>query len=219
MPFPYRMAGQIDMNMQNQAILARYHPSPEEDFSWKWLMKIVLDVVFVPSLYRSSCKEGSTGQSEHCKLTLLEHQGSAKFVAFFGLIFNLAFEVMRLDLQAALLWQTYASDRPARAGGVALLIRLDIQSVEITSVMWPLLESPNLGVPELDTFFAGSELRAALNRVRHTAVGPDNVSYGAVSDVSREVERETQQDKSLGNTQDTDAPCSHRACIALTGIF
>nr|CAD7572797.1 unnamed protein product [Timema californicum] len=38
-------------------------------------------------------------------------------------------------------------------------------------------ELPNLGVPEFNKSFTGSELRAALNRVRHTVVVPDNVSY------------------------------------------
>nr|CAD7567839.1 unnamed protein product [Timema californicum] len=51
-------------------------------------------------------------------------------------------------------------------------------SVIPDSVMCPPLEFPNLGVPELDKCFTGSELRAALNRVQHTLVGPDNVSYG-----------------------------------------
>nr|CAD7593465.1 unnamed protein product [Timema genevievae] len=67
-----------------------------------------------------------TGQSEHCKLTLFEHLGSAQFVALLD-FFDLAFVVMRLDLQAALLecclprcrsvigrfeWQVPSSGRP-----------------------------------------------------------------------------------------------------------
>nr|CAD7266075.1 unnamed protein product [Timema shepardi] len=45
------------------------------------------------------------------------------------------------------------------------------------SFMGSPLEFLNLGIPELDKRFTGSELRAALNRVQHTAVGPENVSY------------------------------------------
>nr|CAD7396595.1 unnamed protein product [Timema cristinae] len=54
------------------------------------------------------------------------------------------------------------------------------------SVMCPPLEFPSLGVPELDKCFTGSELRAALNRVQHMVVVPDNVSYESskVIDVS-----------------------------------
>nr|CAD7400849.1 unnamed protein product [Timema cristinae] len=45
------------------------------------------------------------------------------------------------------------------------------------TVMCAPLEFPNLGVPEHDKRFTGSKLRAALNQLRHMAVGPDNVSY------------------------------------------
>ncbi|CAG2061812.1 unnamed protein product [Timema podura] len=125
-------------------------------------------------------------------------------------------------------WQLFRiprSDGPVRAGGVALLLRSDIQSVEITSgksqypweikwfkgnvtnfgipavdleawaesftfsmkpdsVMCSRLEFPKLGVSELGKCFTGSELRAALNRVRHMVVGPDNVSYGILTKLS-----------------------------------
>nr|CAD7432063.1 unnamed protein product [Timema monikensis] len=46
------------------------------------------------------------------------------------------------------------------------------------SVMCSPLEFPNLGVSELNKSFTGNELRAVLNLVRHTAVGPDNMEYG-----------------------------------------
>nr|CAD7410013.1 unnamed protein product [Timema poppensis] len=42
------------------------------------------------------------------------------------------------------------------------------------------LKFPNLGVPEPDKRLTVSELRAALNRVRHTVVGPDNVPYASI---------------------------------------
>nr|CAD7458002.1 unnamed protein product [Timema tahoe] len=45
-------------------------------------------------------------------------------------------------------------------------------SVIPDSVMCPPLEFPDLGVPELENCFIGSELRVALDRVRHTVVGP-----------------------------------------------
>nr|CAD7406741.1 unnamed protein product [Timema cristinae] len=48
--------------------------------------------------------------------------------------------------------------------------------------MYSPLEFPNMGVPELDKRFTGVELRAALNRVQHTLVGPDNVSYVVLCD-------------------------------------
>nr|CAD7256862.1 unnamed protein product [Timema shepardi] len=47
-----------------------------------------------------------------------------------------------------------------------------------SSVMCTPLEFPNLGVPELDKCFTGSELRAASNRVRHTMVGPMSITGG-----------------------------------------
>nr|CAD7200979.1 unnamed protein product [Timema douglasi] len=57
-------------------------------------------------------------------------------------------------------------------------------SVILDSVMCSPFKSPNLGVPELDKSFTGSELRTALNRVQYKAVGPDNVSYDGLTKLS-----------------------------------
>nr|CAD7427972.1 unnamed protein product [Timema monikensis] len=68
-------------------------------------------------------------------------------------------------------------------GGQSLVLKRSLKGESFAcgvipdSVMYSPLEFPNLGIPKLDKRFTGVELRAVLNRVQHTLVGPDNVSY------------------------------------------